>query len=86
MSADILTLRAGKTDWPAVPEPKQLPSSEYVTITPKLQGFAESFYGEASRVKAILGGNFATRASLERLQRHLAEASTLVEAMAKEAP
>lgn len=84
MSAEILTLPALKTQWVATPEPKQVPASEYVTVTGARQQYATSLFGIASRIKAKLGGSFVTRADLDRLQRDLAEASTLVEALAKE--
>lgn len=78
-------LRAITPDWPAVPEPRQLPATEYVTVSGKVQQYAASLAGAASRIRAKLGGSFVTRADLTRLQRDLAEASTLVEALAKEA-
>lgn len=72
---------------PPMPEPpKQVEADQYLTVSPKVQGLAISLQGEVSRIVAELGRPFITRIQAQRLQRRLAEVSTLVEALAKEGP
>lgn len=76
-------LRAVKTDWPVVPEPRQLPANEYLPVSPDQRSIIYQMEGIVARLRADCAGGFVTRTRADQHPRLLSALSALVEQMAK---
>lgn len=76
-------LITGKTDWPVVPKPRQLPANEYLPVSRDQRSIVFQMEGIVARLRADSAGGFITRTRAQQHPRLLSTLSELVEAFAK---